>query len=109
MTEICLGFELRPKTRIGPGLAIHHGYGLVVNDGTWIGAGVTLRHGVTIGHSEIGGRCPVIMDRVDIGSSSILLGDISIAADAKIGAGAVVIKDVGRGRTVVGNPAHPLP
>lgn len=109
MTEIFLGLELRPKTRIGPGLAIHHGFGLVLNDGAWIGSGVTLRHGVTIGHSEIGGRCPVIMDHVDIGSNSILIGDITIGAAATIGAGAVVVKNVGRGRTVVGNPAHPLP
>ncbi|MGZ3355757.1 MAG: serine O-acetyltransferase [Isosphaeraceae bacterium] len=107
-TEVVLGLELRPKTKVGPGLALHHGFGLVVNDAATIGSGVTLRHAVTIGHSRPGGLCPIIEDGVDIGAGAIILGGITIGAGARIAAGAVVVKDVPPGSTVAGNPARPI-
>ncbi len=108
-TEWMLGLELRPKTAIGPGLMIHHAYGLVVNDHASIGAGVTLRHGITIGHSRPGGASPVIHDGVDIGAGAIILGDITIGIGSIIGAGAVVLKSVPPNSVAVGNPATSRP
>ncbi|MCU1473943.1 glycosyltransferase [Amnibacterium sp.] len=107
-TEMLLGLELRPRTRIAGGLTIYHGYGLVVNDHARIGRGVTLRNGVTIGHREEGGPSPVIEDGVVLGAGAIVLGGVTIGAGARIGAGAVVLHDVPTGRTAVGNPARLL-
>lgn len=104
-TEFLLGMELRPKTAVGPGLTIHHGYGLVVNDRAIIGAGVILRHGVTIGHKVPGGASPVIEDGVEIGAGAIVLGDIVVGRGAIIGAGSVVTTSVPPGAIVAGNPA----
>ena len=105
-TEFVLGLELRPKTLVGPGLTIYHGYGLVVNDHAVIGAGVVLRNGVTIGHRSPGKPCPVLGDGVEVGANASIIGAIEIGAGARIGAGAVVVKSVAAGDVVVGNPAR---
>lgn len=103
--EWILGIELRPKTKVGPGLRLYHGIGLVINDGATIGRNVTLRHGVTIGSARHGGPSPVICDDVEIGAGAILLGEITIGQGASIGAGAVVLRDVPAGCVARGNPA----
>ncbi|HEY0373978.1 MAG TPA: glycosyltransferase [Amnibacterium sp.] len=108
-TEGVLGIELRPKTRVGGGLTIYHGYGLVVNDHTVIGSGVVLRNGVTIGHRVDGGPCPVLGDGVQLGAGAIVLGGVRIGDGASIGAGAVVLADVPARGVAVGNPARVLP
>jgi serine acetyltransferase len=108
-TEGTLALELRPKTRVGGGLALYHGFGLVVNDHTVIGEGVTLRNGVTIGNRIPGGPCPDIGDGVVFGAGAIVVGGLVIGEQARIGAGAVVLKHVPAGATAVGNPARILP
>lgn len=108
ITEFFLGIELRPKTAVGPGLTIYHGFGLVVNDHARLGAGVTLRNGVVIGNKQKDGACPVIGDGVVVGANAVIIGDIEVGAQAKIGAGAVVTKDVRPGAVVVGNPAREI-
>src|SRR3954463_230462 len=108
MTEWILGMELRPKTSVGEGLSIFHGFGLVVNDHAVIGAHVQLRNGVTIGHRAPGGRCPVLLDDVEVGANAVIVGDIVIGRGARVGAGAVVLESVPDGATVVGNPARQL-
>lgn len=108
LTEFLLGIELRPKTIVGSGVTIYHGFGLVVNDHAQIGSGVTLRNGVVIGNKQDGGACPVIGDAVVIGANAVIVGGIHIGANAKVGAGAVVTKDVRAGATVVGNPAREI-
>src|SRR3954451_12001948 len=105
-SELVIGLELRPKTRVGAGLKINHGFGLVVNDQSIIGEDVTLRHGVTLGHKAPGGPCPVIGDRVVVGAGAIILGGITIGDDAVVAAGSVVLEDVPPGATVAGNPAR---
>lgn len=107
-----LGVEIPPSTRVGPGLCVWHGTGLVLHKKVELGAGVTLRHGVTIGvlgdgRDESAGA-PVLGDRVDVGAGAIVLGPITIGDDAAIGAGAVVLCDVPAGATAVGNPARIL-
>lgn len=104
--EWVLGIELPQKTKIGPGLIIWHGQGLVVNDGALIGSNVQLRHNVTIGNRDFYGPCPVIEDDVDIGAGAFILGPIRIGKGAKIGAASVVLKDVPAGAIAVGNPAR---
>ena len=108
MTEFVLGIELRPKTVIGPGLTIYHGFGLVVNDHAILGAGVTLRNGVVIGNKQDGGACPTIDDGVVVGANAVIIGGIHIGERAQIGAGAVVTKNVRPGAVVAGNPAREI-
>ena len=93
-SEVVLGMELRPKVRVGPGLAVHHGYGLVVNNDAVIGSGVTLRHGVTLGHKTVGGGSPIIENGVEFGANACAVGDIRIGHDSKIGPGVVVTRSV---------------
>lgn len=106
LTEMILGLELRPKTSVGGGLRIYHGFGLVVNDHAVIGEGVTLRNGVTIGHKHPGGGCPVIEDYVEIGANAVVIGDITIGAHSIIGAGSVVIHSFPPHSVIAGNPAR---
>ena len=108
LTEFVLGIELRPKTSVGPGLTIFHGFGLVVNDHAQLGADVTLRNGVTIGHKKAGGPCPVLHDGVVVGAGAIILGGVTIGQNASIGAGSVVLTDVPAGAVFAGNPAREL-
>ena len=108
LTEFILGMEMRPKTSVGPGLQIFHGFGLVINDHCDIGAGVVLRNGVTIGNRSDGGAVPKLEDGVEIGCGAIILGDIVVGRNAKVGAGSVVLSSVEPDQTVVGNPARPI-
>jgi putative colanic acid biosynthesis acetyltransferase WcaB len=112
LVEWGLGCELPAKTRVGPGLIIFHGQGLVVNDNSVIGAHCILRHNTTIGNILRGNGvlsgCPVIGDRVELGANACVIGEILIGDDAKVGAGAVVVKNVPAGATALGNPARIL-
>lgn len=105
-TEWCLGLELRPRTRVGGGLTIYHGFGIVVNDHTVVGERVTLRNGVTIGNRTPDGASPVIGDDVEFGVGAVVIGDLRIGDGARIGAGAVVLHSVPEGRTVIGSAAR---
>ncbi len=88
--------------------AIGHPYGIVIHSAASIGERVTIMQNVTIGAKRGSYQAPRIGDGVYIGAGAILLGDISVGADAVVGAGAVVLKDVPPGVTVVGNPARPI-
>lgn len=95
--EVVIGIEIRPKTQIGPGLTIFHGYGTVIHDASRIGANVVLRHNVTIGQATPGGPCPIIEDNVVFGVGATVLGGIRVGAGAMIGAHALVTSDVPAG------------
>jgi len=104
------GVEIHPAARIGPGLFIDHGMGVVIGETAEIGADVTLYQGVTLGGTGFatGKRHPTVRDSVTIGSGAKLLGPITIGEGSKIGANTVVIHDVPPNSTVVGNPGHPV-
>jgi putative colanic acid biosynthesis acetyltransferase WcaB len=103
-----LGIELNYRAQIGPGLRLFHGTALVVHDKTRMGAHCTLRHCTTIGMRNSEDDVPVIGNHVDIGSNTVLIGNIQIGDHARIGAGSVVVNDVPAGASVAGNPARPL-
>jgi serine O-acetyltransferase len=102
------GIEIHPAARIGEGLFIDHGSGVVIGETADIGNDVTLYQGVTLGGTGFatGKRHPTVQDNVTIGSGAKLLGPITIGHGAKIGANSVVITDVPANSTVVGNPGH---
>jgi serine O-acetyltransferase len=104
------GIEIHPAARIGEGLFIDHGAGVVVGETADIGDNVTLYQGVTLGGTGFatGKRHPTVQDNVTIGSGAKLLGPITVGHGAKIGANSVVFTDVPPNSTVVGNPGHPV-
>src|ERR1700761_1251349 len=104
------GIEIHPAARIGRGLFIDHGMGVVVGETAEVGDDVTLYQGVTLGGTGFatGKRHPTVQDNVTIGSGAKMLGPITVGHGAKIGANSVVIHDVPPNSTVVGNPGHPV-
>jgi serine O-acetyltransferase len=104
------GIEIHPAARIGAGLFIDHGMGVVIGETAEIGDDVTLYQGVTLGGTGFatGKRHPTVQDNVTIGSGAKLLGPITVGHGSKIGAGSVVVHDVPPNSTVVGNPGHPV-
>jgi serine O-acetyltransferase len=102
------GIEIHPGARIGPGLFIDHGMGVVIGETAEIGADVTLYQGVTLGGTgkERGKRHPTIGDGVVIGTGAKVLGAITVGDRCKIGAGAVVVDPVPDDCTVVGVPGR---
>jgi serine O-acetyltransferase len=100
------GVEIHPGATIGPRLFIDHGMGVVIGETAEIGADVTMYHGVTLGgvSLEHGKRHPTIEDRVVIGAGAKVLGAITIGRNSRIGANAVVVKDVEPDSVVVGIP-----
>jgi serine O-acetyltransferase len=104
------GIEIHPAARIGPGLFIDHGMGVVIGETAQIGADVTIYQGVTLGGTGFatGKRHPTVQDNVTIGSGAKLLGPIVVGHGSKVGANSVVIHDVPPNSTVVGKPGHPV-
>lgn len=104
--EWILGVEIPWGTTIGRRLRVYHGVGIVINDHAVLGDDVSIRQGTTIGNAQDGGACPRVGDRVELGASCILIGGITIGDDARVGAGAVVTKDVPAGATAIGMAAR---
>jgi serine O-acetyltransferase len=102
------GIEIHPGARIGQGFFIDHGMGVVIGETTEIGDWVTLYQGVTLGGTgkQRGKRHPTLEDNVVVGVGAVVLGAITIGAGAKVGGGAVVVKDVPPHSTAVGVPAR---
>lgn len=102
------GIEIHPGARIGRGVFIDHGMGVVIGETAEIGDNVTLYQGVTLGGTgkEKGKRHPTVGKNVVIAAGAKVLGPITIGDDSKVGAGAVVIRDVPPRCTVVGVPGR---
>ena len=102
------GIEIHPAAVIGRGLFIDHGMGVVIGETTEIGDNVTIYQGATLGGTgnETGKRHPTIEDDVVISSGAKVLGPFRVGKGSKIGAGAVVLKEVPPYCTVVGVPGR---
>ena len=104
----CTGIEIHPGARIGRGFFIDHGMGVVIGETAEIGENVTLYHGVTLGGTSWnkGKRHPTLDDDVVVGAGAKILGPIRIGARTRVGANAVVVKDVPPDSVVVGVPGR---
>ena len=102
------GIEIHPGARIGRRLFIDHGMGCLIGETAEVGDDVTLYHGVTLGGVSLAKekRHPTLQDNVIVGAGAQVLGPITVGAGARIGANAVVLKDVAPGVTMVGIPAR---
>jgi len=102
------GIEIHPGARIGPGFFIDHGMGVVIGETAEVGANVTLYHGVTLGGTswKKGKRHPTLEDDVVVGAGAKILGPIRVGARTRVGANAVVVKDVPPDSVVVGIPGR---
>ena len=108
------GIEIHPKAKIGKNLFIDHGMGVVIGETSEIGDNVTIYHMATLGgispsinsneQREVK-RHPTLMDNVVVGSGAQVLGPVVVGKNAKIGANAVVTKDVPEKAVMVGIPA----
>ena len=108
LSRFFTGIEIHPGAKIGKGLFIDHGMGVVIGETTEIGDDVMLYHGVTLGGTgkDKGKRHPTVGNGVLIGAGAKVLGPITIGDNAKIGSNAVVLKDVPPNATSVGISAR---
>jgi len=108
LTRILTGVDIHPGAVIGDGLFIDHATGVVVGETAVIGDHVTLYQGVTLGGTSLepGKRHPTVGDRVTIGAGAKVLGPVVIGHDSRIGANAVVVRDVPPYSVVVGVPGQ---
>ena len=102
------GIEIHPAAVIAPGVFIDHGMGVVIGETAEVGAGTVIYQGVTLGGTgkQTGKRHPTVGENCVISAGAKVLGDITIGDCAKVGAGAVVLRDVPAHATVVGVPAR---
>lgn len=102
------GIEIHPGAKIGKGLFIDHGHGVVIGETAEIGDNVTMYQGVTLGGTgkEKGKRHPTVGDNVMISAGAKILGSFTIGENSKIGAGSVVLEAVPPNSTVVGVPGR---
>jgi len=114
LSRFLTGIEIHPKAKIGKNLFIDHGMGVVIGETSEIGDNVTIYHMATLGGISPSiksdeqrniKRHPTLMDNVVIGSGAQVLGPVIVGKNAKIGANAVVTKDVPENAVMVGIPA----
>ena len=102
------GVEIHPGAKIGRGVFIDHGMGVVIGETSEIGDRCLLYQGVTLGGTgkESGKRHPTLEANVVVGAGAKVLGGISVGTNTRIGAGSVVVKNVAANSTVVGIPGR---
>jgi serine O-acetyltransferase len=108
LSRAVTGIEIHPCARIGRGLFIDHGMGVVIGETTVIGDNCHLYQGVTLGGTSTkrAKRHPTLGNNVVVGAGAKVIGAVSIGDGAKIGAGSVVVTNVPPNATVVGVPGH---
>ena len=101
------GVEIHPGAKIGRGVFIDHGCGIVIGETAEVGDGCTLYQGVTLGGTgkDVGKRHPTLGKNVTVGSGAKVLGPFTIGDNSKIAAGAVVLEEIPANATAVGVPA----
>jgi len=107
---LVFGIDINPAARLGSGIMIDHGTGVVIGETTVVENGVSMLQGVTLGGTgkHAGDRHPKVREGVMIGAGAGVFGNIEIGAYAKIGAGSVVLKAVPPHCTAGGVPSRLL-
>lgn len=107
MARLVTGIEIHPGAKIGKGLFIDHGMGVVIGETTEIGDNCTIYQGVTLGGTgkDKGKRHPTLGDNIMIGAGAKVLGPLTVGDNSKIAAGAVVLSNIPEHSTAVGVPA----
>ena len=102
------GIEIHPAAKLGPGLFIDHGMGIVIGETAEVGENVSLLQGVTLGGTSVRRekRHPTLGDNVTVGAGAKILGGFTIGAGSRIGAGSVVVREVPENSVVVGVPGR---
>ena len=102
------GIEIHPGAKIGRGLFIDHGAGVVIGETAEVGDNVTIYHGVTLGGTgkDEGKRHPTVGDNVLLGTGCKVLGPITIGENSRVGANSVVLKCIPANATAIGIPAR---
>ncbi len=108
MARFFTGIEIHPAAWIEGGVFIDHGSGVVIGETAEVHKGTVIYQGVTLGGTgkERGKRHPTIMENVTLSAGAKVLGGFTVGKGAKIGAGAVVLKEVPEYATVVGVPGR---
>src|SRR5881296_677920 len=102
------GIEIHPAARLGPGLFIDHGMGVVIGETAEVGENVTLLQGVTLGGTSLKRekRHPTLGNNVVVGAGAKIIGGFKIGDGSRIGAGSVVVREVPPNSVVVGVPGR---
>jgi len=102
------GIEIHPAAKLGPGLFIDHGMGVVIGETAEVGRNVSLLQGVTLGgtSNKREKRHPTLADNVVVGAGAKIIGGFTIGAGSRIGAGSVVVREVPENSVVVGVPGR---
>jgi serine O-acetyltransferase len=108
LARFLTGIEIHPGARLGRGVVIDHGMGVVIGETAIVGDEVLIYQGVSLGGTNLDRvqRHPTIGNRVVIGAGAKVLGNIKVGEGSRIGANSVVIEDVPPNSTVVGVPAR---
>ena len=108
VSRFLTGIEIHPAARIGPGLFIDHGMGVVIGETAEVGENVTLLQGVTLGGTSLKRekRHPTLGDNVVVGAGAKIIGAFKIGDGSRIGAGSVVVREVPPNSVVVGVPGR---
>jgi serine O-acetyltransferase len=102
------GIEIHPAAKLGPGLFIDHGMGVVIGETSEVGENVTLLQGVTLGGTSLKRekRHPTLGNNVVVGAGAKIIGAFKIGDGSRIGAGSVVVREVPSNSVVVGVPGR---
>jgi serine O-acetyltransferase len=108
VSRFLTGIEIHPAARIGPGLFIDHGMGVVIGETAEVGRNVTLYQGVSLAGTSLKRekRHPTLGDNVVVGAGAKIIGGFTIGDNSRIGAGSVVVREVPPNSVVVGVPGR---
>ena len=108
VSRFVTGIEIHPAAKLGPGLFIDHGMGVVIGETAEVGENVTLLQGVTLGGTSLKRekRHPTLGNNVVVGAGAKIIGAFTIGDGSRIGAGSVVVREVPTNAVVVGVPGR---
>ena len=108
ISRFLTGIEIHPAARLGPGLFIDHGMGVVIGETAEVGRNVTIYQGVSLAGTSLKRekRHPTLGDNVVVGAGAKIIGGFTIGDNSRIGAGSVVVREVPPNSVVVGVPGR---